>query len=137
MKTQRQRGFGTAAGFAVVPSDHAVYSAENTNFAEAACWGSRDDSSPLRLCRRFCAGTNYFSDGWSGAVGYHALQLAKWGGATAIATVSRSEQAELVKARADHIINYKTEDVVQRIKEITGAAETGIDRVVDVLCRYL
>jgi len=51
-----------AAGFAVVPSDHAVYLPENTNFAEAAC-GSRDDSSPLRLCRRFCAGTNYFSDG--------------------------------------------------------------------------
>jgi len=77
-ETQRQRGFGTAAGFAVVPSDHAVYLPENTNFAEAACWGSRDDSSPLRLCRRFCAGTNYFSDGWSGAVGYYALQLAKW-----------------------------------------------------------
>jgi len=56
------------------------------------------------------------------------------GGATAIATVSRSEQAELVKAAgADHIINYKTEDVVQRIKEITGAADgRGIDRVVDV-----
>jgi len=71
-------GFGTAAGFAVVPSDHAVYLPENTNFAEAACWGSRDDSSPLRLCRRFCAGTNYFSDGGAGAVGYYALQLAKW-----------------------------------------------------------
>jgi len=116
-ETQRQRGFGTAAGFAVVPSDHAVYLPENT-FAEAACWGSRDDSSPLRLCRRFCAGTNYFSDGGAGAVGPATGEM---GGATAIATVSRSEQAELVKAAgADHIINYKTEDVVE---EITGAAD--------------
>jgi len=73
-ETQRQRGLARR-GFAVVPSDHAVYLPENTNFAEAACWGSRDDSSPLRLCRRFCAGTNYFSDG-AGAVG--CLQLAKW-----------------------------------------------------------
>jgi len=101
-ETQRQRGFGTAAGFAVVPSDHAVYSPENTNFAEAACWGSRDDSSPLRLCRRFCAGTNYFSDGWSGCRRLPCPATGEMGGAT-IATVSRSEQAELVKAAgADH-----------------------------------
>jgi len=53
------------------------------------------------------------------------------GGATAIATVSRSEQAELVKAAgADHIINYKTEDVER--KEITEPHGRGIDRVVDV-----
>jgi len=54
------------------------------------------------------------------------------GGATAIATVSRPNRQNSLKAGADHIINYKTEDVVER-KEITGAADgRGIDRVVDV-----
>lgn len=54
-------------------------------------------------------------------VDYYALQLAKWGGATVITTVSRPEQEKLVQAAgADYIINYKSEDVVQRIREITG-----------------
>jgi NADPH:quinone reductase-like Zn-dependent oxidoreductase len=49
-----------------------------------------------------------------------------------IATVSRPEQAEIAKvAGADYIINYKHEDVVQRIRELTGT-ECGVDRIVDV-----
>jgi NADPH:quinone reductase len=50
----------------------------------------------------------------------------------AIATVSRPEQAEIAKAAgADYIINYKHEDVISRIREITGK-ERGVDRIVDV-----
>jgi NADPH:quinone reductase len=70
--------------------------------------------------------------GGAGAVGNYAVQWAKWGGATVITTVSRPEQAEIAKAAgADYMINYKHEDVVQRIREITGR-ERGIDRIVDV-----
>ena len=51
-----------------------------------------------------------------------------------ITTVSRPEQANLAKAeRADHVINYKTEDVVERIKQITGANDRRrVDHIVDV-----
>lgn len=70
--------------------------------------------------------------GGAGAVGYYAVQLAKWGGATVITTVSRPEQAELaLAAGADYVVNYRTEDAIARIQALTGV-ERGIDRIVDV-----
>lgn len=134
-EAQRGRPFGTAAEFVVVPSEQAVHLPDNTSFEEGACLGV-----PARTAHRSVfadgsvKGQTILVTGGAGSVGYYALQLAKWGGATVITTVSRPQQAELAQAAgADHIINYKTEDVVQRIKEITGAADgRGIDRVVDV-----
>jgi NADPH2:quinone reductase len=69
--------------------------------------------------------------GGAGAVGHYAVQLAKWSGARAIATVSsaaKGEQARL--AGADLVVNYKTEDVVAEVLAFTG--QRGVDRVVDV-----
>ena len=59
------------------------------------------------------------------------MQLAKWGGARVIATVSsqaKAEQAQL--AGADLIIDYKTEDVAAKVMAFTGG--NGVNRVVDV-----
>ena len=59
--------------------------------------------------------------GGAGAVGNYAIQWGKYGGATVITTVSTPEKAKIAEAAgADYIINYKTEDVVKRIQEITG-----------------
>jgi NADPH:quinone reductase len=69
--------------------------------------------------------------GAAGGVGQYAVQLAKWGGATVIATVSSAEKAEQARAiGADHVINYREEDVVARAHEITSGA--GVDRIVEV-----
>lgn len=69
--------------------------------------------------------------GGAGAVGLYAVQLAKWAGATVITTVSTEEKAARAKqGGADHVINYRQEDVAARIAEITGGA--GLDHVVDV-----
>jgi NADPH2:quinone reductase len=72
--------------------------------------------------------------GGAGGVGYYAVQLAKWGGATVIATVSSPIQAEFVRAAgADYVINYKTEDVAAHIKELTQAEDgRGVDRIIEV-----
>lgn len=129
----RGRPFGTAAEFVVVPSDLAVPLPDNTDFAAGACLGV-----PAMTAHR-CVfadgsvkGQTILVTGGAGAVGYYAIQLAKWGGARVITTVSRDQQAELVQAAGvDQIINYKQEDVVKRIQEITGV-ERGIDRIVDV-----
>ena len=132
-EAQRGRPFGTAAEFVVVPSDRAVRLPDNTDFVEGACLGV-----PAMTAHRCLfadgsiEGQTILVTGGAGAVGYYALQLAKWGGANVITTVSRPEQEQLVRAAgADYIINYKSEAVIQRIQAITGL-ERGIDRIVDV-----
>lgn len=62
----------------------------------------------------------------AGGVGLIACQWAKAIGATMIGTVSSDEKAALAKARGcTHVINYKTENFVERVKEITGGR--GVD----------
>ena len=69
--------------------------------------------------------------GGAGAVGHYAVQLAKWGGARVIATVSTDAKAEQARmAGADRVINYRTEDVVASTMAFTG--QRGVDRVIDV-----
>ena len=58
------------------------------------------------------------------AAGGTGLILCQWGkalGATVIGTAGSAEKAELAKAHgADHVILYREEDFVARVKEITG-----------------
>jgi NADPH2:quinone reductase len=56
----------------------------------------------------------------AGGVGLVACQWARALGVNLIGTVGSNEKAELAKAHgAAHVINYNTEDVVQRVLEIT------------------
>jgi len=126
------RPFGTAAEYVVVPSENAVLLPNNTEFAEGACLGVPAMTAHYSV---FSDGTvtgqTILVTGGAGAVGNYAIQLAKWGGARVITTVSSSQKAEIASAAgADYVINYKTEDVAARIKEITG--KEGVDRVVEV-----
>ncbi|MDA0769595.1 MAG: zinc-binding dehydrogenase [Chloroflexi bacterium] len=67
----------------------------------------------------------------SSGVGTAAIQVAKKViGSTVITTTSTEEKAQ--KARelgADHVINYNTEDIAKRVKEITGGQ--GVNVVLD------
>jgi NADPH:quinone reductase len=66
----------------------------------------------------------------AGGVGLIACQWAKALGATMIGTVSSKEKADLALAHGcTHVINYKTENFVARVKEITGGK--GCDVVYD------
>lgn len=57
----------------------------------------------------------------AGGVGLLLCQWAKHLGATVIGTVSTEEKATLAKANgAAHIIYYRTENVVERVRELTG-----------------
>jgi NADPH:quinone reductase len=56
----------------------------------------------------------------AGGVGLIACQWARAIGATMIGTVGSEEKAKLAKANGcTHVINYRTEDYVARVKEIT------------------
>src|SRR5260221_11102231 len=77
------------------------------------------------------AGQTVLVKGGGGAVGNYTVQLAKWGGARVIATVSSSLKAEQARlAGADLVIDYKTEDVIAKTMAFTE--QRGVNRVVDV-----
>lgn len=66
----------------------------------------------------------------AGGVGLIACQWARHLGATIIGTVGSEEKATLAKAHGcTHVINYRTEDFVKRVKEITDGE--GVDVVYD------
>ncbi len=131
-EAQLNRPFGTAAEYVVVPSELAVFLPDNTEEAEGACFGVP------AMTAHYCvfndgsvAGRTVLVSGGAGAVGNYAIQFAKWGGATVISTVSSPEKAEVASAAgADYALDYKKEDVVTRIQEITNGK--GVDRVVEV-----
>lgn len=129
---QWQRAWGTAAEYTVVPARLAITLPVNTSFAEGACLGI-----PAVTAHRCLfadgpiAGQTVLVTGGAGAVGHYAVQLAKWAGATVIATVSSPQKAALAAAAgADQALNYRTGDVTAEILAATGGL--GVDRIVDV-----
>jgi NADPH2:quinone reductase len=131
-EAQRGRPFGTAAEYTVVPAGNAVRLPDSVNFAAGACLGV-----PAMTAHRCVfadgpvAGQVVLVTGAAGGVGQYAVQLARWGGATVIGTVSSAEKAELARSLgADHVIDYRDEDVAARVQAITGGA--GVDRIVEV-----
>lgn len=127
-----QRQYGTAAQLTVTPSRRAYRLPDSVSFEIGAGLGV-----PAMTAHRAVfgcgpvAGKTVLVTGGAGAVGFYAVQLAKWGGATVIATVSGPDKSrEAARAGADHVINYKTEDVAARVKGLTQGA--GVDHVVEV-----
>jgi NADPH2:quinone reductase len=77
------------------------------------------------------AGETLLIHGGSSGIGTMAIQLAKAFGAKVIVTVGGQDKADAcLKLGADHAINYKTEDFVARVKEIT---KTGVEVVLDMV----
>jgi NADPH2:quinone reductase len=66
----------------------------------------------------------------AGGVGQLVIQLAKSRGATVIATVGSAQKAAIARARgADHVIEYRQDDFVAAVREITDGV--GVDVVYD------
>jgi len=76
------------------------------------------------------AGETLLVLGAAGGVGTTAVELGKQMGASVIAAVGSDAKLELVRRLgADHAVNYATEDLRERLKEITGGK--GVDVVYD------
>jgi NADPH2:quinone reductase len=68
--------------------------------------------------------------GGAGAVGNAAIQLARWAGATVIATVSGEAKAQLARrAGSHHVVNYHDADAGDQIRRVAPA---GVDVIVEV-----
>jgi NADPH:quinone reductase len=126
------RSFGTAAEFIALAEHLVTPLPDQLSFAAGATLGI---PAMTAWCCLYCdgpiAGQTVLVTGGAGAVGHYAVQLAKWGGARVIATVSSAFKAEqALLAGADLVINYKNEDVVARVMAFTGGL--GANRVIDV-----
>jgi NADPH2:quinone reductase len=132
LNAQYQRAFGTAAEYCVLSSDYAFRLPDGIDFAIGACIGI-----PMLTAYHgimldgSMRNKTLLVQGGSGAVGFYAIQFAKMAGARVITTVSSEQKAETARsAGADHIINYRTDDLKARIAELTNG--TGVDRVIEV-----
>jgi NADPH:quinone reductase len=124
----------------VLPAERAVPLPDGVDFAVGASLGvpamtahralTVHEDGPARLAPGALSGRVVLVTGGAGAVGHAAIQLARWAGATVIATVSSPEKAELARAAgAQHVVDYKTEDVAERVLAV---APDGVDHVVEV-----
>jgi len=129
---QWQRPWGTASDYVALPADRAIRLPEQASFEQGACLGVPILTAHYALALYGgVAGQRVLVQGGAGAVGFYAIQFARFAGASAIATVSSDRKALIARsAGADHVINYRTEDLGARVSEISSGRGTG--RVLEV-----
>jgi len=129
--TQWEGADGTAAEHVCVPSQKAVTLLDSLTFEEGACFGvpALTALQAVRLHGEL-NGKTLLVTGGGASVGHYATQFAKLRGARVIATSSAFRAEHARDAGADVVIDYRQEDVVQRVKEETGGA--GVDAIVDM-----
>lgn len=127
-----RRPHGTCAEKVCLPAEQAVPLPDDTGFAAGACLGiPACTAAQAVFADGEVAGQTVLVTGGAGAVGHYAIQLAKWGGARVIATVSGPEKAEAARAAgADAVINYREGDVAAAILAANGGAR--VQRIVEV-----
>jgi NADPH2:quinone reductase len=118
-----QSPYGTAAQYTVVPVSKAVPLGDASFELGASLGVPAVTAYHCLFSDGPIAGKRVLVAGGAGAVGHAAIELAKWGGAEVVTTVSSPEKAELASA-ADVIVNYKQPGAAERISKV--------DRIVEV-----
>ena len=125
---------GNYAELTVIHEDYLALKPESLSMVEAAsvplvwltAWESLFDRYSLQ------PGDTVLIHGGAGGVGYIAVQIAKNAGAVVLTTISSSEKAAFAQSiGADHCINYKEENFVDSVLDLTDGA--GVDVVFDVI----
>ncbi len=128
-------GFVAHGGFAeevIVPSNACFPKPPNMDFPTAASFMMAYGTSyhALKDRAQIKAGETLLVLGASGGVGLAAVELGKLMGAKVIAAASSDDKLALCKEYgADETINYATEDLKKRLKELTEGK--GVDVVYD------
>lgn len=129
---QWSRDHGSACEYIAIASEQAVKMPDTLDFASAACLGipALTALQAVRLCGSV-AGKTVLVTGAGSAVGHYASQIALARGARVIGTVGTKVRADHARAvGVEHLIHYKTEDVSQKINEITNGL--GVDLIIDM-----
>jgi len=125
---------GGYAEYCVAPATHALPVPEGLDLAQAAAlpetwftvWANLVDLGRLK------PGERLLVHGGSSGIGLTAIQLARHLGVECLVTVGSEEKARFCREfGADHAINYREADFVERVKELTGGE--GVDVVLDMV----
>ena len=129
---QWKRASGTSAEYIALPAAQSVKLPDKISFEAGACLGIPAMTAIHAVALASAGkGTTLLVAGGAGAVGQYAIQFGKAAGATVLSTVSSPEKAAAAReAGADHTIDYKREDVGERVMELTG--KRGVDAVIDM-----
>ncbi|MEO7151629.1 MAG: NADPH:quinone reductase [Burkholderiaceae bacterium] len=129
---QWQRADGTAAEFVCLPSAQVVPLADGIPLEVGASIGI-----PLMTAFHAIAscgsllGQTVLVPGAAGSVGLYAVQLARRAGARVLASVSSDAKALIARAAgAAETIDYRREDLTERVRHLTGGQ--GADAVIDL-----
>lgn len=127
------RAFGTAAQYVVLPENQAVALPAGVSDEAGACLGIPALTALHSvLVSGGVEGRSVLVAGGAGAVGHYAVQFARLLGARQIlATVSSPQKAALASAAgADTVIDYRRDNVVERVRQVTQGH--GVDRIIEV-----
>jgi NADPH2:quinone reductase len=129
---QWKRPFGTAAEFIVLPAAQAVPLPDKTSFEAGACLGIPAMTAVHAVTlANLTKDMTVFVSGGAGAVSQYVMQFAKAKGAKIVTTISSVEKAKAAQeAGADATVDYKRENVVERVMEVTG--KRGVDAIIEM-----
>ena len=128
---QWQRPFGTAASHIVLDQAQAVPLPDGVSFEVGAVLGIPGLTAAHAVFGNDdVRDTTVLIQGGGGTVGLLAVQLAKWGGATVIATSSKQDMSQCKSMGADHVFEYQDSDLAAKILEANNGQL--IDRIVEV-----
>jgi NADPH2:quinone reductase len=129
---QWKRAFGTCADHVVLPAALAVPLPAHIPYEAGACLGIPAMTAYHAVAVAGAAkGRTVLVTGGAGGVGHYAIQFAKARGATVLATISSDAKAALARqAGADHVIDYKRDNVAERAMALTRKA--GVDAIVEM-----
>jgi NADPH2:quinone reductase len=125
-------GWGGFAEKCAADADRLTPLPEGMDFVAGAAFLYTHETSLHALKDRggLCAGETLLVLGAAGGVGLAAVEIGKCMGARVIAAASSEAKLALCRQKgADEAINYATENLRERIRELTG--ETGVDVVYD------
>jgi NADPH2:quinone reductase len=128
---QWKRAFGTAATQIALPEAQAVQMPDPVSLETGAVLGIPG----LTACHAVFSGGDPIDQtilihGGAGTVGYLAVQLAKWAGASVIATASPRDFERVCDAGADFVIDYSADDLADQILDANKGQTVG--RIIDV-----
>lgn len=131
-RVMSNHGVGGFAEYVVAPAEATYVIPDNMPFDQAAGFPVTYGTTYHALVDRaqIKEGEVLLVHGAAGGVGLNAVELGKVLGATVIGTVGSDEKMNIVRQYgADHVINYSTESIKDRVKELTGGK--GADVIYD------